>query len=322
MADQAHTGKRVTVFGGSGFIGRHVVRLLAKQGWRVRVAVRRPDLAGFVQPAGAVGQIQCVQANLRYRTSIAAAIAGADAVVNLVGLLAQGGRQRFDTVHVDGARMVAEEAARAQVGALVHLSAIGADINADADYARSKGEGEAVVQAAFPGAVIFRPSIVFGPEDGFFNRFARMAQFSPILPLIGGGETRFQPVYVEDVAAAIAKAVTGAATPGAIYELGGPEVRSFAQLLRYMLTVTGRSRLLVPVPFALARLKASLLEWLPGKLLTVDQVRMLAHDNIVSQAATSEGRTLAGLGITSTNLESVVPGYLYAYRPYGQFARS
>lgn len=315
------SARLVTIFGGSGFVGRHLVRALAKEGWRIRVAVRRPDLAGHLQPLGAVGQIHGIQANLRYRDSIARAIKGADAVVNLVGILSESGRQKFSTVQAQGARFVAEEAAKAGITNLVHLSAIGADANAEADYARTKALGEAAVLAAVPSAVVLRPSIVFGPEDQFFNRFANMARFSPVLPLIGGGETKFQPVYVGDVADAIAKALDGAAKSGATYELGGPEMASFKAILDYILAVTNRKRSLVNLPFAIAKMQASVLELLPGKLLTVDQVTMLETDNVVSATAKAEGRTLEGLGIQPTTYESVVPSYLYSFRKHGQFER-
>jgi len=314
------SARLVTVFGGSGFVGRHLVRALAKDGWRVRVACRRPDLAGHLQPLGAVGQIHAVQANLRYRKSIAAALQGADAVVNLVGILNESGRQKFSTVQAQGARFVAEETAKAGITNFVQLSAIGANAQSSSDYARTKAEGEAAVLAAVPSAVVLRPSIIFGPEDQFFNRFANLARFTPALPLIGGGETKFQPVYVGDVAEAALKALDGKAKPGTVYELGGPETRSFKALLEYILTVTGRKRLLLPLPFALAKFKASILECLPGKLLTVDQVTLLETDNVVSAAAKAEGRTLEGLGIEPTSFEAIVPTYLYAFREHGQFA--
>lgn len=316
------SARLVTIFGGSGFVGRHLVRALAKDGWRIRVAVRRPDLAGHLQPLGAVGQIHAVQANLRYRDSVARAVQGADAVVNLVGILAEGGRQKFASVQAQGARVVAEEAARAGITNLVHLSAIGADAASESDYARSKGLGEAAVRAAVPSAVILRPSIVFGPEDQFFNRFANLARFTPVLPLIGGGETKFQPVFVGDVADAARAALNGRAKPGATYELGGPETRSFKALLEYILAVTGRKRMLVSLPFPIARMQASVLELLPGKLLTVDQVKLLETDNVVSAAAEAEGRTLAGLGIQPSSYEAIVPTYLYSFREHGQFARA
>lgn len=314
------SARLVTVFGGSGFVGRHLVRALAKDGWRVRVACRRPDLAGHLQPLGAVGQIHAVQANLRYRKSIAAALQGADAVVNLVGILNESGRQKFSTVQAQGARFVAEEAAKAGITNFVQLSAIGANAQSASDYARTKAEGEAAVLAAVPSAVVLRPSIIFGPEDQFFNRFANLARFTPALPLIGRGETKFQPVYVGDVAEAALKALDGKARPGTVYELGGPETRSFKALLEYILAVTGRKRLLLPLPFALAKFKASILECLPGKLLTVDQVTLLETDNVVSAAAKAEGRTLEGLGIEPTSFEAIVPTYLYAFREHGQFA--
>lgn len=315
------SARLVTIFGGSGFVGRHLVRALAKAGWRVRVAVRRPDLAGHLQPLGAVGQIHAVQANIRNRDSITRAIAGSDAVVNLVGILAESGRQKFATVQAQGARMVAEEAARAGITNFVQLSAIGADAGSNSDYARTKAAGEAAVLAAIPSAVILRPSIIFGPEDQFFNRFADMARFVPAIPLVGGGVTKFQPVYVGDVAQAALAALEGRAKPGATYELGGPQVKSFRALVEYILALTNRSRMPLPLPFGVAKLVGSVLECLPGKLLTVDQVTLLEQDNIVSAAARADERTLEGLGIDPTNYESVVPTYLYAYRPHGQFAK-
>ena len=312
--------KLVTVFGGSGFVGRHVVRALVRRGYRVRVAVRRPDLANFLQPIGAVGQIHAVQANLRYPDSIARAIEGADAVVNLVGILYETGKQKFAFVQSEGSRHVAETAKKAGIGTFVQLSAIGADLESPSLYARTKAGGEAAVLRALPDAVILRASIIFGPEDGFFNRFAELARFSPVLPLIGGGETRFQPVFVGDVAEAVARAVDGAAKPGTTYELGGPEVKSFADLMRLMLAEIGRKRVLVPLPFWLAKLKAHFLQIWPKPLLTVDQVELLKSDNVVSEAAIADGRTLDGLGIKPTTLGAVLPSYLVRYRVHGQFA--
>jgi NADH dehydrogenase len=320
----------VTVFGGSGFIGRHLVRALAKRGYRVRAAVRRPDLALFLQPLGNVGQVVPVQANLRYPDSVRRAVEGADAVVNLVGILAEDGKQTFDAVQADGARAVAEATAAAGITRLVQMSAIGADANSESLYARSKAEGEAAAVSAVPGAVVVRPSIVFGPEDSFFNRFAALARMSPALPLIGGGETRFQPVFVGDVAEAIARGVDGAVKGGVAYELGGPEVKSFRALIEYVLEVTGRRRLLVPLPFGVARLQAGVLEGLkyatfgllPEEfLLTRDQVRLLEQDNVVSAAAKAEGRTLEGIGIAPESIEAIVPSYLYRFRRLGQFDR-
>ena len=311
----------ITVFGGSGFVGRHVVRALAQRGWRVRVAVRRPDLAGHVQPMGNVGQVVPVQANLRYPESVAQALRGADGVVNLVGILYETGRQSFDRVQGDGPGVVAEAAKRFGIEQVVHVSAIGADANAEAAYARSKAAGEAAVLRHVPGAVVLRPSIIFGPEDNFFNQFAGLARMLPALPLIGGGETRFQPVFVGDVAEAAARAFEGKAKPGAVYELGGPSVKSFREILEYILKETNRNRALIPIPFPLAELQGRILGMLPKPLLTRDQVLMLKSDNVVSEAAVREGRTLQGLGITPDSVESVVPTYLYRFRPAGQFDR-
>ncbi len=311
----------VTVFGGSGFVGRHLVRALVKRGWRVRVAVRRPDLAGHLQPIGAVGQIHAVQANLRYPDSVRRATEGAEAVVNLVGILFESGDQGFDTVQARGARVVAEAARLSGATRLMQMSAIGAEKGARAAYADSKAQGEAFAQECFAGAVIMRPSIVFGPEDNFFNQFASLARLLPALPLIGGGHTRFQPVFVGDVADAIAKAVDGEAK-GGIYELGGPRVMTFREVLEYILAVTGRKRLLVPVPFPIAEIQGTILGMLPRPLLTRDQVEMLKSDNVVSAGAIQDRRTLEGLGITPTAVESVVPEYLWRFRKSGQFQTS
>ncbi|AXS39149.1 complex I NDUFA9 subunit family protein [Breoghania sp. L-A4] len=315
----ALNGKLATVFGGSGFVGRHVVRALAQRGWRIRVAVRRPDLAGFLQPMGGVGQIQPVQANLRYRWSVDQAVDGADAVINLVGVLAQSGKQTFDAVHAFGAGAVAEAARGAGIANVVHLSAIGADAQSNSGYARSKAAGEAAVRETLKAAVIMRPSIVFGPEDDFFNRFAGMARMSPALPLIGGGETKFQPVFVGDVAEAIARAVEGEARAGATYELGGPQVKSFRECLELMLEIIGRKRLLLPVPFAAARMIGRVAQRLPGAPLTLDQVRMLEHDNVVSSAAREAGLTLDGLGIQPDTMAAILPSYLWRFREHGQY---
>ncbi|MCC6778482.1 MAG: complex I NDUFA9 subunit family protein [Hyphomicrobiales bacterium] len=309
---------RVTVFGGSGFLGRHVVRALARRGYRIRVAVRRPELAGFLQPLGRVGQIHAVQANLRYAASVEAAVRDADAVVNLVGILFERGRQRFDSVQAAGAEAVALAAA-AFNARLVHVSAIGADENGASHYARSKAAGERLALAAAPAAVILRPSVVFGPEDDFFNKFAAIARFSPALPLIGGGHTLFQPVFAGDVAEAVAAALDGRAEPGAVYELGGPETKSFKELMQLVLATIDRPRLLIPLPFPLATANATLLQFMPKPLLTPDQVELLRHDNVVSEAAKAEGRTLAGLGIDPITMEAVVPSYLWRFRKAGQF---
>lgn len=323
MASELGKGRLATVFGGSGFVGRHAVRALARRGFRIRAAVRRPDLAGHLQPMGGVGQIQPVQANLRYPDSIDRCVAGADVVVNLVGILASSGRQTFDAVHVKGARAVAKAAKAAGAKTLIHVSAIGADTRSSSNYARSKAAAEAAVLAEFPDAIILRPSIVFGPEDDFFNRFAAMAALAPLLPLIGGGRTKFQPVFAGDVAEAIAEVACGRAHPGTVYELGGPEVMTFRHLLDQVKLWADRKPGYLPVPFFVAKLVA-LLTWpLPNALrpLTLDQVRMLQRDNVVSAAAETEGRTLAGLGITSPHgVESIVPDYLERYRPRGQFS--
>jgi uncharacterized protein YbjT (DUF2867 family) len=318
MTSRSNAETLVTVYGGSGFLGRHVVRALAKRNYLIRVAVRRPDLANHLQPLGRVGQIHAVQANLRNAPSVAAAARDAQVLINMVGLLYERGKQRFDTIHAYGAEQVAL-AASAHGARLVHVSAIGADENSHAAYARSKAAAERLVLAGQPQAVIMRPSVIFGPEDDFFNRFAALARISPALPLIGGGTTRFQPVFVGDVAAAIAEAVDGNARPGTIYELGGPEVKTFEQLLRYVLATIERKRLLVPVPFFAAKIKAALLQYMPKPPLTPDQVELLRVDNVVSEAAKAEGRTLQGLGIVPEPIEAIVPSYLWRFRKTGQF---
>jgi uncharacterized protein YbjT (DUF2867 family) len=308
----------VTVFGGSGFLGRHVVRALAKLGYRVRVAVRRPDLAGHLQPLGRVGQIHAVQANLRYPTSVEAATRGADVVINLVGILFERGRQTFDAVQGFGAEAVA--LAAAAFGArMIHVSAIGADENAPSHYARSKAVGEKLVLAAVPSATILRPSVLFGPEDDFFNKFAAIARLSPALPLVGGGHTKFQPVFAGDVASAVVAAIEGRTADGKTYELGGPEVKSFKELMQFVLATIGRRRLLLPLPFALAKLQASVLQLMPKPLLTPDQVELLRVDNVVSEAAVREGRTFAALGIDPVAMVTIVPSYLWRFRKTGQF---
>ncbi len=316
-------GGLATVFGGPGFVGRHVVRELANRGWRVRAASRRPDLAGHLQPMGAVGQIHAVQANLRYAQSCSVAIEGAEVVINTVAIMSNSGKQKLHSVNVEGARAVARAAREAGVKRLVHVSAIGADKNSSAAYARSKAEGEAAILAEFPDAIIVRPSIVFGPEDEFFNRFASMARSSPLMPLVGGGKTRFQPVFVGDLATAIVNAAEGAGKPGTIYEIGGPEVATFRSLLDDTQRWAGRNRPYFPLPFWLAKLQA-LLTWpLPNSLrpITVDQVRMLQSDNVVSQAAMSEERTIVALGVAHPKAAGVVvPEYLERFKPRGQFA--
>lgn len=310
--------KLVTVFGGSGFIGRYVVRALAAKGYRVRVACRRPDLAGHLQPLGNVGQIHCVQANLRYKWSVDRAVEGADIVVNLVGILAEGGKQSFDSVQARGAGWVAEAAAAAGAK-MIQLSAIGADSNSQSVYAQTKAKGEAMVRAADPKAIILRPSVVFGPEDGFFNMFAAMAQLFPALPLIGGGENKFQPVYVGDVAQAVVKAVEGELEAGSIWELGGPETLSFKQCLERMLEVIGRKRLLVYLPFSIASFIGQFVQYIPGAPITPDQVELLKSDNVVSQESQTAGRTLHGMGIEPAGIMTILPRYLVRFRKHGQF---
>ncbi len=318
------TGKLAVVFGGSGFIGRNVVRELAKRGWRVRAAVRRPHHAQFLRPMGVVGQIQLFQANLRHRPSVAEALKGADAVVNLVGLLSQSGAQKFSTVQAGGAAAVAELAAETGVKDFVHVSAIGADAKSDSLYARTKAEGEQAVRAALPEAVIIRPSIVFGPEDDFFNRFAEMASLSPALPLIGGGKTKFQPVYVDDVADSICAALERPDARGRIFELGGPGVYTFKELLEKMLQETGRKRIFAPVPFAIAP-AVGLVGEVAGALpfmsapITRDQIKLLKRDNIVGAAGEEGIGTIEDLGVAPTALEAILPQYMVRFRKYGQF---
>lgn len=311
----------VTVFGGSGFLGRHVVRELARRDYRIRVAVRRPELAGHLQPLGRVGQIHAIQANVRYPGSVAAAMRDAGVVVNLVGILTESGDQSFPAVQAKGAETVAKAAAA--IGArMVQVSAIGADEHASSHYARAKAAGEKAVLAAVPSATILRPSVVFGPEDDFTNRFAALARMSPALPLIGGGGTKMQPVFVGDVATAVADAVDGKTKAGATYELGGPEVLSLREIMQLILSITDRERMLVPLPFGLAKFKAFFLQFAPSPMkLTLDQVELLKSDNVVSDAAKAAGLTLDGLGISADSMEAVCPQYLWRFRPMGQFQR-
>lgn len=313
----------VTVFGGSGFIGRHVVRALAERGYRVRVAVRRPDLAGFLLPAGYVGQIALMQANLRNRASIDRAVEGSSHVINCVGLLFETGANTFNAVQDAGARSVAE-AAKAAGAKLTHISAIGADAKSPSAYGRSKAAAEAAIRSLLPDAVILRPSIVFGPEDGFFNKFAGMAKMLPFLPLIGGGKTKLQPVYVMDVAETVARSVDGKIAPAKIYELGGSEVMTFRQCLELVLKATDRRRPLISLPFGLASCIGSIASLVPliSPPITPDQVEMLKSDNVVSDSAKAEERTLAGIGIRATVPASVVGDYLVHFKPHGQFTNS
>ena len=318
------SGKLAVVFGGSGFLGRNVVRELAKRGWRVRVAVRRPHHAQFLRPMGAVGQIQLFQANVRHPASVAEAMKGADAVINLVGLLSQTGSQKFETVQAGGAATIAELAAQRGLDHFVHVSAIGADAESEALYARTKAAAETAVREAIPSAVIIRPSIIFGPEDDFFNRFASMAMMSPALPLIGGGKTKFQPVYVDDVADAICEALARPQAKGRTFELGGPEVYTFKELLDLMLTEIGRKRLFAPLPFALAPLAglggeiAGILPFMDAPI-TRDQIKLLKSDNIVGVSGEDGLGDIADFDITPTAVEAVLPEYMVQYRKYGQF---
>ncbi|MDX5411445.1 MAG: complex I NDUFA9 subunit family protein [Rhodobacterales bacterium] len=313
--------KLVTIYGGSGFVGRYIARRLAKEGWRVRVAVRRPNEAMHVKPYGTPGQVEPVLCNIRDDASVRAVMQGADAVVNCVGILAEAGKNRFDAVQAEGPARVARIAAELAVPRMVQISAIGADAGSKSDYARTKALGEQAVLKHMPQAVILRPSIVFGAEDQFFNRFAGMAQLGPILPVVGA-DTRFQPVYVDDVARAAVLAVQGKAEPG-IYELGGPDVSTFRELMQQMLDVIQRRRMIVNIPFAVARvmgfgfdmLNKVTLGLVPAQI-TRDQVRNLARDNVVADGA----RGFADLGITPVSLEAVLPDYLWPYRPSGQYA--
>ncbi|MEL6921149.1 MAG: complex I NDUFA9 subunit family protein [Pseudomonadota bacterium] len=311
--------KVITVFGGSGFLGRHVTRALAKRGYRVRAAVRRPDLAFHLQPIGDVGQITAIQANLRYQQSVEKAVEGADAAINLVGILFESGKQKFRAVQEQGARNVAEACKGAGIP-LVHVSAIGADANGKSDYAQTKGRAENWVRDTLGAqATIMRPSIVFGPEDGFFNKFAGMARLSPFLPLIGGGNTKFQPVYVVDVAEAIAKAIDGEIKGGLTYELGGPEVLTFRQCLEEMLKIIERKRAFISIPFWVAGIQGRMAQMLPNPILTEDQVKLLRNDNVVSEDARRDGLTLESIGIKGKTIEAILPTYLWQFREHGQY---
>lgn len=305
----------VTIFGGSGFLGRHTVRALARAGWRIRVATRHPARGFFLRPLGTVGQIDFVKCDVADAQSVSAAVIGASAVINLTGILFQKG-QTFEDVQAEGAANIAQAAMAAGVNALVHVSAIGADAESASEYAITKAQGEQAMRESFPDVVILRPSIIFGPEDGFFNKFAGMARFLPMLPLVGGGHTRFQPVFVGDVAAAIVQALSSPSARGRTFELGGPSIYSFKELLQMILRETGRKRLLVPLPFGLASLKAAFLQLLPNPILTMDQVKLLKKDNVVAPTAAG----LADLGITPTSVEAVIPSYLWRFRAKGEYA--
>jgi uncharacterized protein YbjT (DUF2867 family) len=317
--DRANT--LVTIFGGAGFVGTQIVQLLARKGYRIRVAVRRPDLAQHVKPLGAVGQIVPVQANIRNAESVGRAVKGAQIVINLVGISFERGRQRFRAVHTLGARNVAEAAKAAGVQQLVHMSALGADPQSPSLYARSKALGEAEVLGMFPEAVVIRPSIMFGPGDGFFNLMGSLARYFPVLPLIGGN-TRFQPVYVGDVADAFAIAAEGGVEGGRIYELGGPETLTHRALMQRILHETMRHNPLLPVPAPIGKLMAAPFALLPfPPLLTGDQVELLQIDNVVSPEAAEEKRTLAAFGIEPTPMDTILPTYLWRFRKHGQFDR-
>lgn len=315
----------VTLIGGTGFVGRYAAQALARAGCRLRVASRRPNEAIAMQTYGDVGQVALVQANIRNADSIARAVEGADVVINFVGILGESGRQTFDTVQAEGPGIVARAAAAAGVKRLVQISAIGADAESDSDYARTKAEGEAAARDAFAGAVVLRPSIVFGPEDQFFNRFAQMARVSPAIPVVGAA-TRFQPVYVADVASAVRAAALGSdgVAAGKTFELGGPKIYRFDELIALMLKTIQRRRFILPLPFAIARIQASMLDLIPyvsfglasNTLLTVDQVRLLKRDNVVSDVALG----FDDLGVAApATVESVIPSYLWRFRPHGQF---
>ena len=309
------SAKLVSIFGGSGFIGRHVVRVLARDGWRVRVGVRYPNTANFLRPMGRVGQIQIVRANLRKSDDLAMMLRDADAAINLVGILYESGAQRFQALHAEAAGAFARAAAEHRVARLIHFSALGADPQSPSLYSRSKEQGEKQVREAFLEATIIRPSIVFGPEDDFFNRFAQLARISPMLPLIGGGHTRFQPVYVRDVAEGVGVALNDIHAVGTTYEFGGPEVMTMKQVIQLVLHETHRRRALLNLPFGLAKFQAALLGLLPKPLLTIDQVRLLQSDNVVSPDAPG----LTNLGITPTAAEAIVPSYLWRFRKTGEF---
>jgi uncharacterized protein YbjT (DUF2867 family) len=310
------TTRLVTIFGGSGFLGRHMVRALANEGWRIRVAVRRPNNALFLRPMGRVGQVQLVKTNVHDEDAVRAALRGADAAINLVAVLYQTGSQRFDSLHVGAAERIARAASALGVGRLLHVSALGVERNERSRYARTKVLGEQRVREAFPGATIFRPSVVFGPEDELFNKFAALARLLPALPLIGGGKTEFQPVFVGDVARATAKVLNDSSTAGKTYELGGPEILTLKEIMELVLKETRRNRILVPVPFGLARAKAVFLGLLPKPLLTVDQVRLLETHNVVSDGAPA---TFRELGIVPEAAEAIVPSYLWRFRRHGEF---
>jgi uncharacterized protein YbjT (DUF2867 family) len=308
----------VTVFGASGLIGRHTVEALARAGYRVRACVRFPNLAEYLAPMGSVGQIQVTKANVLDKDAVARAMTGASCVINLVGILYPAGGQSYEAIHVEAPRTIARAAKAAGIATLVHISTPGINPESESDYARTKAEGEIALREEFPEATLVKPSIVFGPDDNFFNKFAALARILPFLPLIGGGHTKFQPVFVGDVANAILKCVDDPATRGKVFELGGPAIYSFKDMLKIILRETGRSRPLIPVPFWLASIQGFFLQFLPGTLLTPDQVTFLKTDNLVSPGAL----TLKDLGIQPDSLEAVIPSYLWRFRPKGQYENS
>ncbi len=320
------SGKLITVFGGSGFVGRYAVRALCKAGWRVRVAVRNPMNAGDMRLSGEVGQVQIIQANVRNRPSIVRALDGADAVLNLVGLLSEKGRQTFEGTQALGAQNIAEYAAQAGITQFVQMSAIGADLNSKANYARTKAEAEEAVKAKIPTATILRPSVLFGPEDDFFNKFAGFSRILPFLPLIGGGKTKFQPLFVGDLAQAIVNALETETSQGRTYELGGPSTYTFKQLLEFITNAVDRPKILIPVPFFLAELKGMAFDLMfkfwpfHAPPLTGDQVRLLKTDNIAGLEADKNYGTISDLGVSNLEtIEVIVPTYVWRYREYGQF---
>jgi uncharacterized protein YbjT (DUF2867 family) len=308
----------VTVFGASGLIGRHTVEALARAGYRVRACVRYPNLAQYLPPMGTVGQIQVMRANVLDEEAVARAVTGASAVINLVGILYPAGGQNYDDIHIEAPRTIAHAAKAAGVPNLIHITTVGISADSESNYARSKAEGEIAMREEFPQATLVKPSIVFGPEDNFFNKFAWLARILPILLLIGGGHTKFQPVFVGDVADAITKCVTDPATRGKTYELGGPSIYSFREMIQAILHATGRKNLLFPMPFWMASINAVFLQFLPGKLLTPDQVKFLKTDNVVSPGAL----TLKDLDIQPESLEAILPSYLWRFRPKGQYENS
>jgi uncharacterized protein YbjT (DUF2867 family) len=308
----------VTVFGASGLIGRHTVQALARAGYRIRACVRYPNLAHYLPPMGTVGQIQLMKCNVLDEDAVARAVQGSSAVINLVGILYPGGGQNYEDIHVDAPQTIAKAAKATGVETLVHVTTMGIGEDSESKYARTKAEGETAVRQIFPGATLIKPSIVFGPEDNFFNKFAGLARIAPVLPLVGGGHTKFQPVFVGDVADAITKCVTDPATRGETYELGGPSVYSFKEMIQAILHATGRKNLLFPMPFWIASINAVFLQFLPGKLLTPDQVKFLKTDNVVSPGAL----TLKNLDIQPESLEAILPSYLWRFRPKGQYENS